>query len=237
MAWHNRRSRTREPQERSALGDNHVEAAISTLQTIQKRAVATLCSYDISRERTLEMIFPGWVLENARGAKNIIDPASDITPYNIAGANLFVNFDEHCPYPAIMPEQMLLQPSAGPLVDFISSVKAVHEQYEEVKHLLRWFNRHATPAGIRYYWPTVLQLCGKAPALADLQHVPARYTTPQGLPDRIQLIKDTAATMAASLMLPNRTLPPRGVMWLTFNPYHLTRDAVAFNTDQMMYFF
>ena len=120
---------------------------------------------------------------------------------------------------------------------FIEDVAAIHFQFEEVKGVLRWLNRNATPGAIRFYFPSVLKLCPTSLAFADLQHVPARYSNPQHIGSWIEPIKTAAATVAGSALLPTGVEPrPRSKMRLTFPMTTVNPDVnAAYRTDQIIY--
>lgn len=206
------------PEQRSSIGDIHVEEAVTLINRTAMKAAAVMTSYTIARDDTLRMLFSDNVLMRAAAAKDIIEPMSVLDDYPVAqDVRLYVNFADSR-YPTISDKALTPQPDLiQPLLTYVEQVKAIYHSYEQVKAVLRWLNRNATPGAIRYYWPTALTLCPKAPSLLELQHVPSRFTNPLDVGGWLQAFKDTAATMAGSAMLPSEAQPThRKQMWLTF---------------------
>lgn len=238
MGWHNRRN-----DKRSSIGEAHVEKAVVQLSRTCAATVATMTRYIPSREETLPMLFRDDDLAKLAAVRGMVDPMCNIGRYTInPGVVLDIKFTD-AKVPTIeLGRLYLLAPLAlpprAPLLSYIAEVKAIHDKFEEVKAVLRWFNREATPGAIRYYWPTALELCPEAPAFAALQEVPTRYHNPPKISSWLQPIRDAAATVAGSLLLPVDARPRiRDKMWLTFAPttVHLANE-VFYTTDQMVYF-
>jgi len=227
----------RDPDLKSAIGDHYVDEAIAGLTRTAAETVAVMTEYPHTREHTLPMLFDADVLERAERARGIIVPNSEVEAYPIMpSVNLCINF-KGAKVPTISPTAFRLQPIAGPLLSYAQQVKAIHEQFSEVKAVLKWLNRNATIGAIRYYWPSVLQLCPNSPALKDMQHVPTRYTVPQGISLWTQSLKDAAATVAGSLLLPAEAKArTKNTMWLTFPQYTVERGGIEFETDTTYYF-
>lgn len=224
------------PAPRSSIGDSHVDAAIKTLTTLSRRSAAAMTSYTHSIEGTVAMLFDPDTIDRARAARGIIEPLGKVVTYPIHSAHLTVDYAGERT-PPIMEEKLSLQPSATPLLQFIKDVREIYLKFEEVKAVLRWLNRNATPGAIRFYFPTAMKLCPNAPVWRDLQEVPSRYIEPVGVGDWIQSIKDATATIAASALLPGdvRQRENRGLR-LTFNnrTVQLT-DRTTYDTDQVSY--
>jgi len=49
----------------SALGDGHVESAVSTINGLCQRTVAAMTEYELSRDDTIRALFPPDVLNRA----------------------------------------------------------------------------------------------------------------------------------------------------------------------------
>jgi hypothetical protein len=195
--------------------------------------------YPHSREGTLPMLFRDDDLAKLEAVRGMVDPMSDTEVYGIApDVHLTINYKE-ARVPTIDANRLFMQQDRiTPLVSFIAEVKAIHDKFEEVKAVLRWLNCNATPGAIRYYWPTILELCPNSPAFADLQNVPTRYHNPPGIHNWLQSIRDAAATVAGSLLLPSDAAPRlKKQMWLTFasTTVHLGSE-ILYITDQMTYY-
>lgn len=224
--------------ERSSIGDFHVDQAIIALNKTCHATIATMTEYKATREATLKMLFPDDTLAKLSQVRGMVEPNSKIEEYAIANAELSINFDGAF-VPTITPATMRIHPDrAGPLMSYIASVRAIHRQFEEVKQVLRWLNRNATPGAIRYFWPTALQLCPQATAFTDLSHVPARFSQPPGIGARMQMLKDAATCVVGSLLLPDdATANSRRNMWLTFNSetVRVGETSETYATDKMIY--
>lgn len=240
MSRRNRGSRNWAPELRSSLGDSHVDEAVKDLSMMCAKTIATMTNYELSREQTLPMLFRDEDLRKAREANHLVDTSSNVKAYDIDhDVQLYVNYrDGNCP--ALEIGALYLQPQRmGPLINHIAAVRAVHARFEEVKGVLRWLNRNATPGAIRFYWPTALKLCPRSQPMLELQHVPTRYSNPPNLGDWMQALKDTASTVAGAQMLPATAVPKgKGTMWLTFAQKTVDVDAGNFQhytTDAMTY--
>lgn len=217
------------PEERSSIGDAHVESAIAQINTLAQRAVTTMTTYDRTAEQTLPMLFHDEDLRKLQQVKGLVTPQSHVMGYDLQPkVKLFIKFDD-LSVPTVNPDYLHLQPSRlGPMINHIAAVKTVHDQYEEVKGVLRWLNRSATPGAVRFYWPTAMKLCPTSPIWRDLQDVPSRYSVPARLGVWLQALKDAAATVAGAQMLPVSAMArPRNQMWLTF----ATRNVLLDNTN------
>lgn len=226
--------------ERMSIGDSHVSEACDALNKTAKATAALMTTYTPTFHGTLPMIFKDADLEALQRVRGMVNTTTNIKGYEVfTGVKLFMHFEDNkSKVPAIEERMLHLQHDRmAPLLAHIATVKAVHERFEEVKAVLRWLNRNATPGAIRYFFPPALKLCPKSPALTELQHVPSRYTTPVHIGDWGQSIKDAAATVAQSAMLPNDAVErPKAVMWLEFatREVHLTLDT-HYSTDVMLY--
>lgn len=227
--------------ERMSIGDTHVESAIQALNKTCGATVATMTSYDVSFNDTLRMLFPDDTLERMAAVKGLVDTRSVRASYEVVdGVVLSMDFeDSRAHVPTISPAALKLQHGRiDPLLNYIANIQAIHNRFEEVKAVLRWLNRNATPGAVRYFFPAALKLCPSSPALAELQHVPSRYTTPPKIGDWSQAIKDAATTVVSSLLLPADAVPATvKVMWLTFpkRSVHVSGES-SYSTDQMTYY-
>lgn len=239
MGWRNRRNVTRTSDERSSIGDGYVDEAVAKLNLTCGAAVATMTRYTQSREETLPMLFRDDDLAKLEAVLGMVDPSMNQEGYIVQPDVILTVSYAGAKVPTIERGRLYLQPDRiAPLLSYIAEVKAIHDKFEEVKAVLRWFNRNATPGAIRYYWPTALELCRKAPAFDALQEVPTRYHNPPKISSWLQPIKDAAATVAGSLLLPGDARPRiRDKMWLTFatTTVHLANE-VFYATDQMVYY-
>lgn len=232
-----RRRFYRPPDTRSSLGDQHVQDACTRLTRDAQRTINLMTKYEATRERTLPMLFRDDDIAKLQAVRGMVDASRDTQAYMVGDhCYLWINYEDAL-LPTIEPSRLHIQPERiGPLLNHVAAVRAIHLQFEAVKYVLRWFNREATPGAIRYYWPTAMQLCPKATCWEGLQEVPTRFKEPDGLGMRMQMVRDSAATVATSLLLPSHAVPKNaGKMWLTFESYQPTHGELGWTTDQGLY--
>lgn len=233
-----RRRNFGQPEVRQSIGDGYVQDAVNDLNRRCGSALSVMTEYSFTREQTLPMLFADDVINKMQQVKGMVNPKSDTVNYPI-DANLILTIDyEDARLPAIDVSCFHLNRTrVGPLLQYVREVTAIYEKYEEVKAVLRWLNRNATPGAVRYLWPTALQLCPKAPSLKDMHHVPTRFDTPRGINVWTQALKDSATTVVSSLLLPETAKPrPRNKMWLTFTGHTIGDDETTpeYQTDQFV---
>lgn len=222
---------------RASIGDFAVNDAITKLNTAAQRAVALMTTYEHTRESTIPMLFRDQDIAALTQVRGMVQPRSNIEAYDVdRHVRLSIDYEDAF-VPAILPSRLLVHPNrSAPLRAYIAAVRAIHDQYQEVVHVLRWLNRNATPGAIRYYWPAAMQLCPHSTAFKDLEHVPARYSVPPGIGDHMQLLRDAAACVVSMTLLPKDSKPtPRGTMWLTFAQTSVKKGDATYQTDQMIY--
>ena len=224
--------------ERSSLGDSHVDKALGNINMLQAQSVSLRAKYAQTMAQTLPMFIPDDVLDKAAAAKPFIVPHREQETYPIlSGVMLCCRF-EGSPWITVSKDAMRINPARiQPLLTYIAQVKAVHDTFEEVKAVLKWLNRKATPGAIRYYWPTAMKLCPQSPAWSALPEVPTRFSQPAGIGEWLQPMRDAAATMAGAAFIPaDTTVPVRGDMWLTLGATAVHRTPLSsYATDHRTY--
>jgi hypothetical protein len=203
--------------ERASLGDSHVDCALGNINSAQVKSVSLRTKYHLTLAQTLPMFIPDDVLDKVAAAKPFVVDHREISNFVIqAGVKLHCDFGDS---PWITVDEAALQENPAriqPLLAYIAQVKAVHDTFEEVKAVLKWLNRNATPGAIRYYWPTAMKLCPDSPAWKGLPEVPTRFSQPANIGEWLQPMRDAAATMAGAAFIPADTATPvRNEMWLT----------------------
>lgn len=238
--------RSYNPDERASLGDYHVNEAITKINGIQQQAVALMTHYQPTREKTLSMLFHDTDIAKLQQVRGLVRTDTNIKTYEIGKSEdhdiaLSINY-EGAFVPSIEPTALAIYPDrVRPLLDFTVAVKAEHRKYEELKGVLRWLNRTATPGAIRYFFPQAMKLVPTSPIWKDLQEVPSRYTTPPDYGTWAQVIRDAANTVAAMMLFPTDTHGrDRKQMWLTFKTVSVHLDQsdpnkVHYKTDQVIY--
>lgn len=230
--------------ERASMGDTPVEAAIARLKTVQQKAVTTMTSFHGSIHSVIPLLFHPDIIERAVNARDIIKPMTNTIEYDM-GHDVRLSLDyEGNKVPPIQPQRLQTQPGFSLIQTYIDAVMAVHMQYEELKGVVRWLNRNATPGAIRYLFPQAMKLVPDSPIWKDLQAVPSRYSQPDDIAAWTQPIKDAANTFVAVALLPEDA-KPRGrdrAMWLTFKQRKVHLDVtdphkMHYMTDEIIYNF
>lgn len=223
------------PKEPASIGDYAVEQACNAINVLCQRTVTTMVEYEHTRDYMVRALFSPDTLERAARARGIISPGYHSASYIVGPTvSLYLNF-EGLIWPTIIPDATEHQPTMDALITFVGRARAIYEQFEEMKGVLRWLNRNATLGAVRYYWPTAMSLCPEA--FRDMQHVPSRYSHPPRIGDWMNLLRDTASTYARAQMLPGDAQPrqyEKG-MRLTFSTCPLKRENVTIETDQIVF--
>lgn len=238
MGRRRRRSSFSAREERSTMGDHALETACAKVEQMQEKAVNLMTSYGETAEHTVWNMFEPNTIDRARAAKGVVDTHTTALEYQVADkVGLTVQYAD-CSMLAIRQDRMVLQPNATKLLKFVAEVRAVHEQYEDVKAVLRWLNTNATAGAIRYYWPPALKLTqGNTSAFDTLQDVPVRFATPKDIGKWAQLLRETSTTLAGAAMMPSDAKAKHhDEMWLTFRSYNVQRGEVSYQADSRMYY-
>jgi hypothetical protein len=211
---------------------------VTKLNSACQKTIVVMTHYQHTREATLPMLFDDDVIDKLQAVRGMVK-ASESTKYYevLPGVNLHINYED-ARLPSIEQKMLRVNHSrAQPLLEHIAAVKAVHDQFEEVKGVLRYCNRNCTPGAIRYNFPQAIALCPTAPALRDLDGVPTRHTNPTNIGDWVQAIKDATATLAQVAMLPDDIATrDKKLLWLTFPKKTVQLGATtSYETDLMTY--
>lgn len=225
-------------EQRSSIGDIHVDKALGDLNKWCKSTVNALTHYNPTRMKTLHMLFNDDTVAKLSQVRGMVDPMTNIKAYAIQErVILTIDFEGEL-IPPVQSEFLDVYPDRiTPLLTYVEQVRAIHDRYEEAKAVLKWLNRNATPGAIRYYWPTAMKLTPKAKIWEDLQDVPSRYSEPTGIGDWLQALRDAAATVVNATLLPADAAPrAKGHMTLTFAPKKVEVGATqSYQTDNMTY--
>lgn len=222
--------------ERSSIGESHMEKALINLNRQQQIAATVRTAYDRPLMETIHMLIDDDSYNKLHAVKDLIKTAGSSRDYPLQDVRFFVEF-QHADIPAF--EKAVVQTDRiAPLLTFLHELATVHWAYEEVRGVLKWLNRNATPGAIRYYWPSAMKLTETSPIWAELGSVPTRYTTPDGIGDWLQNLKDAAATVTGMLLLPNDVPPrPKNQMWVTFPSKNIrVGEGAGYNTDAVTYY-
>lgn len=205
--------------QRNSIGENHVENACIMLNTAAQRE----CELNLRRFKGNELVpwmFDPDTLRKAAAVKGIVRPANWTQSYEVASkVTTYINFTD-LPWVTVEPTQYQTGQfyDADPnhfLFEAAREAQVILAKYARVKHLLRWFNCHATPSAVRHYWPAVMVLCPGSPA--NTPEAPSRFDTPTRIGAMLPMIRETANTVAAMQLLSGDVKPRgRGDVWLYF---------------------
>lgn len=113
---------------------------------------------------------------------------------------LYFRLDDALPMLAPAPGLVHLNPDRGqPIVDALSEVAAIHDDFNIVRTVVRWMNNNCTPGAARFYLPALTALLppGHPVNQADGQ----RYQEPgASMADISPLIRRAGAIIASGLL-------------------------------------
>lgn len=192
---------------RSSIGDRDVDTACAALNKACL-AEAAIFTQHLTSDDVTPMVLKDDVVAKLKAVHGLLasedrDHYYDLQPW--ANGTLTIYSDDRPSAAGCAFEWH--GDRAGPLLSVVQEINSLHIKWGAVKHLLRWFNRNATPGAVRANWPSVLVLCPDSAMLKELQHAPTRYTNPQDLSALLPLIRATATTVAAMKMLPADAVP------------------------------
>lgn len=228
--------------DRSSIGEAHVDRAVDTISKQCKQTIATMLSYTKTVEQTVDMLFEPTTIERSRTAHGVVIEPHNRVVYQVGDkVSISLSYEDTKLLPIRKDVVRYQAHLYGELEQYIKDVWAIHHKFEEVKAVLKWLNRNATPGAVRYYWPTAMKLCPESTIWRDLQDVPSRYNEPKDVRVWTQAMKDAANTMAAAELLPKDTdTPDPGAMHLTFSEVDVNPDPtfseVKYRTQQMTYY-
>lgn len=191
--------------ERSTIPTAQMEKAIGEIDRCCAREVTMMVPQRFNVEQILPWFFPDDTLAKLRAVKGMVETDSTKQYQVLPDIDLILTYrsSSHvCSVPAI--EQKCWQPHpqrSQPMLEAIRQIAEVHFKYGRVKHMLRWFNKHATPGAVRNYWPAAMSLCPDS-EIAKMMEAPSRYSVPVGIGDVLPLIRETAGTVATMALVP-----------------------------------
>lgn len=221
---------------RASIGDTDVAAACSKLDQAVSKECALLCQgFDV--KQVIPMLFPDDVVELLVASRIYFDTYSPTGSYPWdTNAALYVDLNFEGVIPT--PSASAFRPNPTRYADFLYTINQatkIREKYAAVKHLLRWFNRNATPAAVRALWPAVLTLCPGSALCKEYAEMPSRYVAPDQTGELLALIRDTAATVAHMQMLPSDVVSrTRGTVRLTFTMAVFIREQIDIHADAIV---
>lgn len=203
--------------ERQSVGDHYVDAACTALNVACAKEAAMFVE-GLTVHDVVPMLFRDEDVAKLKAVHGLLWEERPIGYYDLAPyCQGVIGIETKDTMPAFAKSALYWHTDrADRLARAVRGLSELHIKWGAVKHLLRWFNRNATPGAVRANWPSVMQLCPDAPALKALPHSPTRYTNPQELSALLPLIRDTSSTVATMAMIPGGAQPRTcGTVWIT----------------------
>lgn len=224
---------------RQSVGDHYVDAACEALNKACLKEAAMFVP-DLTAHEAIPMLFRDEHVACLKAVHKLLsyEATSCTYPLNPYLTGQISVDTEALRMPSPAGSALYWQEErAGALKSAVQMLNELHIKWGAVKHLLRWFNRNATPGAVRANWPSVLTLCPDAPALKELQHAPTRYTNPQELSALLPLIRSTATTVASMAMLPGEAKPRLGgTVWITLPERTVDYEGTQIKLDQQVFY-
>jgi hypothetical protein len=220
---------------RVSIGDAHVDVACTKLNVTAARECALYLDH-FEGGNILNWFFEEEVLRRLRLVKDLIPIAYSNEDYVlIPGVRINIDF-KRLAVPTILP--VSYRPDltkCQPIIEAAKKALEIHRKYARVKHMLRWFNRNATPGAIRAYWPAALALCPNSVSMQALMDAaPARYDTPRDIGTLLPLIRETASTVAAMELIPADAEPrTRSNVWLALDAADDEFEGVSYGVEAL----
>lgn len=221
--------------ERSSIGDDDVQHAVDAIHGVMHAEIAMNVERGFTAMNALHMFFPDDLADRLRAVRHCVTPQSDIGDYPIGGQGIKAHVDwsnSGIPTPSVAA----MQPHRDRMELFHIAIQTVRDariKYGKVVHLIRWFNRNATPSAVRNYWPSALALVPGSKFAVDNAEPPSRYSVPNGIGGLLSLLRETAGTVAGMQLIPSdMRRRARREVWLTFEPTEIiTEDNVTVPID------
>lgn len=138
-------------------------------------------------EKAYSLIDPGWYTE-----QNLSVPNGPIISLCIDLRNLKMA----CPREGLISFGGPVCPN---FVTALNTMAAVHEQFEKVRKVIRWF-KHSTSCAVRYYWPAMAALLPPDHYIHKVDGL--RYREPVGISAILPLLRETGGIITSALLCP-----------------------------------
>ena len=216
------------------IGQGAMGEATKKINKLMDAGFNTMVEYTPAATKTIAMLFNPDDIAKATAARGIVREPGATLPYRLKD-NVVLNLtyaDDALCLPIRSDRLAIQRHLCGPLLNAVEQMEDIYLKFEHVKAALRWLNRNATKAAIRYYWPTILQLLPSE--FAEYQECPQRFAEPDKIETMSQLFRDTATTMAsAKLLNEDATGHAYSNLLLTFNTRRITVGDGQQSTDQL----
>lgn len=223
------------PARRSVLG-SYFNHAVGVVEQINYQTVYAMIKPTFGRMKAIDWLFPKHTRQVLRDAWFLADGHHESLCYDVDGcrpAKVWIRFEDTGMLTPKL-DAVDIAPEVQPLFDLAQEIRAIHEDFATLMHVLRWMDEHATVGAMRYYWPCVASL---APNCEATQGVcPVSFQEPQGIHAMIPLLRETSALVAAGKLLPPQVEAPNNGLSINFTKsYNFVRHGLNITTQARDY--
>jgi hypothetical protein len=226
-----RRSKPKEDRN-NLFTDDQLSTVTSKVNTMAHNYAAMMLTKPMQVNEVIDAMFDPDTVRRATMARGIIPPMSDSLSYTVGNEiSLGIDYTKAQAAP-IVQTKLAIQPSFAPMQQFIEEARRVYLKFEEIKAMIRYFNKHATAGAVRAYWPPIMEVARHTPAFRDMDKLPSRYSEPRDIARWLQVLRDATTTMAEVNLLPGDTVArPRQEIWLTFGSVDVLKGNMTYRSD------
>ena len=179
------------------------QAAMNRVNELEVAMVETMVTRDFVPLDVIQWLFPAPVIQTMQAAYGSLFYSYPEGEYDVEDVGrVGISFHQ---LKMEVPAGRLLAPACGPNTDAvqqtIQDIRLTHIQFDCLRGVLEWLDKHATAGAIKYYFPSVAALI---PAIDSTFHRAdgIRYKEPQGITAIVPEMRSAAALIASALLLP-----------------------------------
>lgn len=193
------RRRNYENPGKHSLG-NELKSALAMLDRLQLRVIKAMVQVDFTAHDVVTWLWDDHTREIMHKAYFVVPSINVHNNYSFPTDNCSIRFDWAALQLAAPADDIMdIKPDAHRLFDVMEEVNVIRVKFATARHLVNWMDAHATAGAIRAYWPTMLSLV----STDVIPHaMPKFHHEPEGIAPMLSLLRDTAATVASALVLP-----------------------------------
>jgi hypothetical protein len=212
---------------RDSIGQGTVDAAVSRINLHMHTEIAMYVDQGFTAMDTMHMLFRDDLAAKLSAVAHAVHPRSWVGTYHL-NDNIFLGTDwtkTGIPTPSaeVMDRH---HDRMDQLFSAMETIRITRLKYGKVVYLLRWLNANATPGAVRNYWPSVLALTAGSSFATDNADAPDRYSAPRNIGSMLELLRETAGTVAGMQLIPSTMEPrDRDEVWLTYPGTSITTEA------------
>jgi len=226
MAWPKRRRKFNHLQSSNSVLGGHFSTAEQNIEKLCKRVIYATMDFRYTAKDVIPWLFAADTIERLKAAYGLTPLYDKWVSYDLTDdVTLTIDYEDHLKMLSAADTMLEINhQQAKPLVDLVDHVKAIHDQFQCVLETMRWLDTHCTAGAVRHYWPTMGAL---APDHEELQGgEPVRYVVPkQPIGPMLELIRETQATVASALLLPDKTYDAKAGMKLEISTRKFTHKS------------